>query len=306
MSAIPLYWSPEFTGAIDPEARFPRLRYDLVRAAIGEAAWAVVRAAPLADEAPIRAVHDPAYVTAFLERRLDPAIERRIGLRPWRPEIRGRTLRIVGGTLAATQDVLHHGHPVAGNLAGGTHHAHADFGSGFCIFNDLVVAARMALAEGVRQVLVVDLDVHQGDGTATLCADEPRIFTYSLHCGPNFPFRKATSDLDVALPEGAGDEAYLEALEASLPALFDAVRPELVFYQAGVDPLAEDGLGRLALTQEGLRRRNDRVLELVAARGLPLVITMGGGYAEPLSASVAAHVDVYRQAAARLTSRSRP
>lgn len=297
---LPLYWSPVFTDALDPAARFPRLRYRLVRAALearGAAGWARITEPPRASLERVRATHDPDFVERFVRGDLDAREERRVGLRPWRPEIVDRTLAIVGGTLAATQDVLHGGHAVAGNLSGGTHHAHADFGSGYCIFNDLAVATRWALAEGVGRVLIVDLDVHQGDGTAAIFAGEPRVFTFSMHCDKNFPFRKQASDLDVALPERTGDEAYLDALDQHLEPLFDAVHPGLVLFQAGVDPLAEDTLGRLALTRAGLAARNDRVFAAARARGVPMVVTMGGGYAEPLEASVEAHADVFEGAA---------
>jgi acetoin utilization deacetylase AcuC-like enzyme len=295
-----LFHSEVYTGALHPEARFPRMRYRLLREALLEPVASGVLALvepPRAAREDALLAHDPAYVDAFLEGRLDADAERRIGLRPWTPAIVDRTLAILGGTLAATRLALA-GAPATGNAAGGTHHAHRSFGSGYCIFNDIAVGARLALREGVSRVLVIDLDVHQGDGTAAIFADEPRVVTFSMHAEKNFPFRKQASDLDVGLPDGLDDDGYLAALEAHLDAILDAARPELVFYQAGVDALAEDKLGRLNLTREGLRRRNQRVYAALAERGLPVVILMGGGYAEPLARSVEAHADVFLQAAA--------
>lgn len=296
---LALYYSEIYSAAIAEEARFPRLRYRWVREELDRRRLrASFFAPPEVQPGELQRVHDPDYVAAFLERRLDERAQRRIGLVPWTPLTVPRTLQLVGGSLAATRHALHT-HGVAGNLGGGTHHAHRDYGSGFCVFNDLAVAARAALEEfGLRRILIVDLDVHQGDGTATLFAQEPRVFTFSLHCGKNFPFRKAKSDLDVELPVGAGDEAYLQALDRHLPELFYAQRPELVLYQAGVDPLGADHLGRLALTRAGLQARNARVYGLVEEAQVPLVIFMGGGYARPLERSIECHADVYEQAAA--------
>ena len=221
-------------------------------------------------------------------------MERRIGLRPWLPTIVPRTLRIVGATLAATRDAIATGSG-AGNLAGGTHHAHHAAGSGYCIFNDIAVAARVALAEhGLERVLVVDLDVHQGDGTATIFADDPRVFTWSVHCAENFPFRKQRSDLDCPVPEGSGDGPYLEALETHLDRLLDSQRPQLVFFQGGVDPLQTDKLGRLNVSRAGLQRRNARVLSALRERAVPHVVVMGGGYGAPLSDSIDCHADLFQ------------
>src|SRR5262249_38442717 len=207
-----------------------------------------------------------------------------------------RTLASANGTLLAARAALADG--IAGNLAGGTHHAHAGFGAGFCVFNDIAVAARALLDERrVARVLVVDADVHQGDGTAAIFAREPAVFTLSLHGARNFPFRKERSSLDVELPDGSGDDAYLARLEGALAEAF-AFAPDIVFVQAGVDALAEDRLGRLALTLDGLFRRDRRILGEARRRGVPAVLTLGGGYAEPLDLTVEAHVGTYRAAAA--------
>jgi acetoin utilization deacetylase AcuC-like enzyme len=217
---------------------------------------------------------------------------RRIGF-PWSPDLVTRALASAGGTLAAARDAVETGR--GGTLAGGTHHAFRDEGSGYCVFNDIAIAiAELRAAGKVRRAAVIDLDVHQGDGTAAIFAGDPDVFTLSLHGGSNFPFRKQTSTLDVALADGTEDAGYLEAL---LPALdrvveFDA---DIVFYQSGVDGLAEDRLGRLALTREGLAERDRLVFESVSR---PLVVTLGGGYADPIELTVEAAAQTYRMLAA--------
>jgi len=186
---------------------------------------------------------------------------------------------------------------IATNLAGGTHHAARAEGSGYCVFNDLAVTACAMRAEGrARRVLVVDVDVHQGDGTAAIFAGDPDVFTLSLHGARNFPFRKQQSSLDVELPDGTTDEMYLMALAPALARSFDASRPELVLVQAGVDALAEDRLGRLSLSHEGLYARDEQILASCHARGVPVVLTLGGGYADPIDASVEAHAGTYEVA----------
>jgi acetoin utilization deacetylase AcuC-like enzyme len=229
-------------------------------------------------------VHTPAYVTACFEGTLDEAALRRVGF-PWSADLLARSLASAGGTLSAARWALEHG--ASGNLAGGTHHAHADFGSGYCVFNDLAITAATLLRErAVERVLVVDLDVHQGDGTAAIFRDEPRVFTFSMHGAKNFPFRKQASTRDVELPDGCDDGLYLSLLDQHLPEVFEASAPSLVLYQAGVDALKEDTLGRLALSADGLRARDRRVFELCWSRAVPVVVTLGGGYAKPISATV--------------------
>lgn len=300
---LQLTYSPLYSEGISTQARFPRLRYRLVREALEPAVRAgrigLVEPRPIALEDLARA-HSPEYIAAFLEGTLTPAMQRRIGLRPWKPEFVPRTLLLVGGTLAALEE-LAGGARYAGNLAGGTHHAHRERGGGFCVFNDIAVAARCALERfGFRQVLVVDLDVHQGDGTASIFADEPRVTTLSLHGKRNYPARKPPSDYDLAFEDDASDAEYLAALGELLPEVFAAHCPDLVIYQAGVDALAEDSLGRLALSQAGLATRNRLVLDLADAHACPVLITMGGGYAEPLQASIEAHAEVFLEAARRI------
>ncbi|HKA90594.1 MAG TPA: histone deacetylase [Haliangiales bacterium] len=275
--------------------KYARLREALVARGLVRAGE-LTRSEPGADiVAAIRGVHDAAYVDGFLGGALDERAQRRIGF-PWSEALVRRTLASANGTLLAARAALADG--IAGNLAGGTHHAHAGFGAGFCVFNDIAVAARALLDERrVARVLVVDVDVHQGDGTAAIFAREPAVFTLSLHGARNFPFRKERSSLDVELPDGSGDDAYLARLEGALAEAF-AFAPDIVFVQAGVDALAEDRLGRLALTLDGLFRRDRRILGEARRRGVPAVLTLGGGYAEPLDLTVEAHVGTYRAAAA--------
>ncbi|MDF7777153.1 histone deacetylase [Sphingomonas sp. AOB5] len=224
----------------------------------------------------IEAVHDPDYVAEVLEVRVPPQKERRIGF-PVTPQVAKRAQMVPGGTWLTALLALEHGY--AANTAGGSHHALADTGAGFCVFNDLAIVAVRLVEQGVvSRVLIVDCDVHQGDGTASLCAGRPGIATYSIHAEKNFPVRKAVSTLDVGLADGTGDEAYLAALAESLPPLVNSFEPELVLYQAGVDPFGGDRLGRLALTHEGLDARDRWIGSFFAARGVPVASALGGGY----------------------------
>nr|WP_277754069.1 histone deacetylase [Porphyrobacter sp. GA68] len=238
---------------------------------------------PLTEHAPqpmprrwLEAVHDPAYVDEVLNAAVAPAKERRIGF-PVTPHIAARVQHTNGGTWLAARLALRHGY--AANSAAGSHHALHDTGAGYCVFNDLAVAAHRLIAEGsARRILVVDLDVHQGDGTASLMAGRPDVFTFSMHAAKNFPVRKARSDLDVGLEDGTGDAAYLAQLARHLPPLLDRFRPDLVLYQAGVDPHQDDRLGRLALTDAGLAARDRMVIREARERGVPVASALGGGY----------------------------
>lgn len=293
--------------------RFPMERYVLVRDAVVRDIPEVVVCRPrrLQREEAIRGGHTAEYVDAFLRGDLPPKTYRaEIGFTDGHdPRLVERTLRLAGGTVEAASRVLLAGGGVAGNLGGGTHHAHADRASGFCIFNDLAIVARLALAgqlpggDGGRvppraaSVVVIDLDVHQGDGTATMLEGVEGASTLSIHAEKNFPARKTRSTVDVGLPDDISCAAYLEQVEEHVNAMMDAARPDLVLYQAGVDPLAEDALGRMQLDRECLQERNNIVFRAVQAHGCPpTVVTMGGGYARPISASVAAHVDVFAAA----------
>lgn len=233
----------------------------------------------------IEAAHDPDYVTEVIETRVPREKERRIGF-PVNAVVARRAQLVPGGTYRAAKLALERGY--AANSAGGSHHALADTGAGYCVFNDLAIAAIRMSEEGHR-VLVVDCDVHQGDGTAALTAWRPDIATYSIHAEKNFPVRKARSTLDVALADGTGDDAYLDTLETTLTPMLDAERPDLILYQAGVDPFGGDRLGRLALTESGLVRREQLIARLACARRVPLASTVGGGYGDDVLAIARRH-----------------
>jgi acetoin utilization deacetylase AcuC-like enzyme len=278
---------------------FPMEKYALLRRALvdeGVLAPAELRRAPEISIAALRAVHDAVYVDAVLAGTLAAAAVRRLGF-PWSQALVRRSLASVGGTLAAARSALADG--LSGNLAGGTHHAHRAFGSGYCVFNDLAVAARVLLDEGVvERVLVLDLDVHQGDGTAAMLAGEPRAVTVSVHGARNFPAQKERSDVDLELADGAGDEPYLAAVDLALERSLARGPFGLALYQGGVDPLAEDRLGRLAVSAAGLAERDRRALARLRAAAVPVALTLGGGYARPIALSIAAHVATYRAAKA--------
>ena len=241
-------------------------------------------------------VHESAYLRALAEGSLPPSAQRRLGL-PCSPTLWRRSRLAVQGSVDAARFALEDG--VAANLAGGTHHAFAGRGEGFCVLNDVAVAIRVLRREGlVRRALVVDLDVHQGNGTAAIFRDDPETFTFSMHGERNFPFQKERSDLDVALPDGVGDAGYLAALDAQLPTALAEARPDLVCYLAGVDPVSGDRFGRLELSREGLAQRERRVLEASRDAGAAVAISMAGGYAETPEATADLHAEVHRQARA--------
>jgi len=238
-------------------------------------------------------VHHRTYHEAFARGQLTAAEQRRIGLPATTPLVQ-RTWLAVGGTVLTARLALDHG--VACHLAGGTHHAFPDHGSGFCIFNDCAVAARVLLAEGaVQRLMVIDLDVHQGDATAAIFADEPRVFTVSAHCASNFPLRKQNSDVDLPLDDGLEDVDYLRAIGDLIPDLLDQHRPQLVLYNAGVDPHRDDRLGRLCLSSDGLLNRDRLVLDACLRRGIPIATVIGGGY-DDLEPLVERHSLVFRAA----------
>lgn len=281
-----------------PLAKYRRLRERLQRDSLAGGLFHF-EPAPLADPATIALAHDPDYVTAFIAGSLSPAAMRRIGL-PWSQGLVERTLASVGGTLAAARDALETG--FGGTLAGGTHHAFRAEGAGYCVFNDVAVAIYALRDESragrsaPRRFAIIDLDVHQGDGTAHFFEHDPDVFTLSLHGARNFPFHKQRSSLDVELADGTGDAGYLDALDQALTPVA-AFEPQLVFYLSGVDALAEDTLGRLALTHEGLAERDRRVLELCRTHAFPVAITLGGGYSNPIEHTVAAHAQTFHIAA---------
>jgi acetoin utilization deacetylase AcuC-like enzyme len=272
--------------------RFPAAKYALLRRQVEANGLAAGDRLVVPDPIPraaLERVHTRDWVARVLEGRLSAEEQRRIGL-PWSPELVVRTLASVGATLACCRAALAEGRSIY--LGGGTHHAHAEGGAGFCVFNDVPVALLDLLAEGrLGRALVIDCDVHQGDGTAALLAGEERVFTFSIHGARNFPLRKQASDLDIALPDGCDDDAYLAALEAGLEEALARARPELVVYLAGADPWEGDRLGRLAVSTEGLAARDRMVLGRCAAAGLPVAVVLAGGYARPIEATVA----LYRQ-----------
>lgn len=275
---------------------FPMSKYRLLRDAVErDLADARVRRAPAASTDELALVHTPGYVQAVADGSLSPAQQREIGF-PWSSRMADRARRSVGATIAAARAALVEG--VAANLAGGTHHAYADRGSGYCVFNDVAVAARLMQAQRQREqrqllrVLVIDLDVHQGNGTAAICAGDPTMFTLSLHGARNFPSRKERSSLDVALPDGCGDDAYLAALDHALAQVWarhDDGLPRLAFYVAGADPHEDDRLGRLKLTEAGLAARDRRVFEALQRRRIPVAVSMAGGYGRNVDTTVAIH-----------------
>lgn len=250
--------------------------------------------APITEHAPppcprewLEAIHDPAYVEEVFSVSVPREKERRIGF-PVTERIRDRVRHTNGGTWLAAQLAFEHGY--AANSAAGSHHALADTGAGYCVFNDLAVASNRLLAEGdATRILIVDCDVHQGDGTASLMAGREDVFTLSIHADKNFPVRKARSTLDLALPDGVDDDGYMDVLNKHLPALFDRFAPDFVFYQAGVDPHVEDKLGRLALTDAGLEARDRFVVREARKRGLPIASALGGGYGDDPRVVAARH-----------------
>lgn len=302
---IALVHHSDYVADLPDGHAFPMSKYTALLAALAERATPVTLHTP----APmprdwLAAVHAPAYVDAVLAAAVDPATERRIGF-PVTPRVARRATLSAGGTWLAARLALAHGY--AANGAGGSHHAHRETGAGYCVFNDLALAAHRLIAEGdARRVAIVDLDVHQGDGTAELMAHRPDILTFSVHAERNFPARKARGDHDIALPDATGDEAYLAALAANLPAALKTFGPDLILYQAGVDPHADDKLGRLALTDGGLARRDAFVMRAARAAGAPLASTLGGGYGADVMAIARRHAATIATLAATAREGSTP
>ena len=285
------YYCDTFALPLPAHHSFPMAKYTRLRERVAASAsehgieLTLPEAASLED---LLRVHCPNYVQRVLTGALSAAEQRKIGF-PWSAAMAERSRRVSGATSAALAHALR-GAGVAVNLAGGTHHAFYDSGGGYCIFNDSVVAARAALAAGLaRRILVLDLDVHQGNGTAALCAGDTSITTLSVHAARNYPAIKPRSDFDVALDDGTGDAAYLQALTEVLPRAFDAARPDAVIYLAGADPFEQDRLGYLKLSKAGLLARDQSVLRACLARGVPLCISMAGGYAPNIDDIVDIH-----------------
>jgi acetoin utilization deacetylase AcuC-like enzyme len=281
---------------LPPGHRFPASKYRLTREAVEcELPHIRLEQAPATSYDELAEVHDPAYVRRVRFGQLDRNEIAALGL-PWSPELVLRARHSSGATVAAAAAAVDDG--IAANLGGGTHHAGRSFGRGYCVFNDAVLAIAALRRSGIlRRVLVVDLDVHQGDGTADLLAGDQEAFLLSVQGGRNYPFRRIPADLDVDLPDGTGDEPYLEALAPALERAIDAARPELVVYDAAADPFAGDRLGRLALTFDGLAARDAHVLDRCRALGVPIVVVLGGGYAVPIEDTVRVHVQTLARAA---------
>ncbi len=286
--------------------KYSRLRERIV--AEGILAAADMEVPEAADWNALRLAHGDGYLEAVACGSLPPEAQRRIGF-PWSPEMVERSRRSVGATIAAARTAVADRSataaaaglalPVAANLAGGTHHAFRDRGEGYCVFNDVAVAARVLLRDGAAaRIAVIDCDVHQGNGTAAIFREDPAVYTVSFHGAKNFPFRKETSDLDVIFEDGTGDEEYLAALDAHVPAVLDRERPDIVFYLAGADPYEGDRLGRLKMTIEGLRERDRRVFAACRQRAIPVAIAMSGGYAPDVDAIVEIHLNTVREAVA--------
>jgi len=300
---FPLYYHEIYSSGLDRTARFPVDRYQLLAQKLSDLnegqliSWLTPR---LAKKEEILLVHQKEYVERFFNHQLSEKEIRRIGLRPWKKAIVERTLRLTGGALQAMEQVLINGHIIAGNMAGGTHHAFREEGAGYCIFNDLAICAQHALVNStVKKILILDLDVHQGDGTAKIFENDQRVFTVSLHGKNNFPFRKQVSDWDIEFENDTGDEEYLTVLDQVLIKLSNEDF-DLIFFQAGVDGLASDALGLLNLSREGLMERNKRVFAWREHKMLPMVIFMGGGYAKPIDDTVDAFTDLFLEAAKRV------
>jgi len=307
---VQAFYADNFVLPLPPGHRFPMPKYQLLRDRLVREMPAVrMQQAPAASDGELALVHTPAYIEAIARGTLPAAAQREIGF-PWSPAMAERARRSAGATVAAARVALglapcSRPEGLAANLAGGTHHAYAGKGSGFCVFNDAAVAARLMQAEWTRQhrqarqplqVAVIDLDVHQGNGTASIFAQDPSVFTLSLHGEKNFPFRKEASDLDVELPDGCPDGPYLQALEEALGALERRFEPGLILFLAGADPFEGDRLGRLALSFDGLEARDRRVFDWAWQRRIPLAFSMAGGYGRNIDDTVQVQVNTWRVA----------
>ena len=292
------FYSDRFVLPLPEGHKFPMAKYAGLRARIlteGIVQTDDLHEAPAAAWDDLMLVHERAYVEAVAAGTLPRETQRRIGF-PWSPEMVERSRHSVGATIAAASTALDEG--VAANLAGGTHHSFADRGEGFCVFNDVAVAARVLQRDGVsRRIAIVDLDVHQGNGTAAIFQHDAAVFTFSMHGEKNFPFRKEVSDLDVPLADGTGDDQYLALLHRHLDDVLNRHAPDFVFYLAGADPYEGDRLGRLKLTIAGLRTRDEMVFSACQRRGVPVAVSMSGGYANDVDAIITIHANTIRAAA---------
>ena len=291
-----VFYATQFVLPLPPGHRFPMGKYQLLRDRLADELPGIqlMQALPATD-GELALAHTPGYIQGISDGTVEPAILREIGF-PWSPAMAERARRSVGATISACRVAFTEG--VAANIAGGTHHASADRGGGFCVYNDAAVAARLMQAEHSRRgrrlrVAIVDLDVHQGNGTARIFRNDDSVFTLSIHGQKNFPFRKEPSDLDIDLPDGCADDEYLHALEGALGELERRFDPGLVIYLAGADPHEGDRLGRLKLTWDGLEARDRRVFDWAWERGLPLAFAMAGGYGRRMEDTVQAQMNTF-------------
>ncbi|MEM1369271.1 MAG: histone deacetylase [Cyanobacteria bacterium P01_H01_bin.15] len=293
----PIVYHPNYVVPLPLGHRFPMPKFKALYELLlkdGVATQVSVHSPDYPTDKILQLIHTPDYVQDYCQGTLSPQAQRRIGL-PWSPSLVTRTCTAVGGTILTARLALEYG--CACNTAGGTHHAFPSYGSGFCIFNDIAIAIRALQKEGfINKVLIVDLDVHQGDGTAWIFKDDPTVFTFSMHCEDNFPYTKQQSDLDVPLPEGLDDDGYLQILAEKFPPLLKTVRPDLVFFDAGVDTHTRDRLGKLALSNHGLYRREMLVLSTCLGEGYPVAAVIGGGYGKDFEALVYRHSLLHRAA----------
>lgn len=300
-----IFYTDEFVLPLPPGHRFPMEKYRLLREAVaaqGGVTGARLGVPASTSDGELLLVHTPGYLAAVIAGTLERRAARAIGF-PWSPGMVERSRRSVGATVAAARAALDDG--AGANLAGGTHHAFSDRGGGFCVFNDVAVATRILQREGrVGRVAVLDLDVHQGDGTAAIFRGDPSVFTVSVHGGANYPFRKQQSDLDLPLDDGAGDDVFLPAVARATEAAVEEGRPDLLFYIAGADPHEGDRLGRLAVTREALGRRDELVVEACRNRGIPVAVVMGGGYGRDIRETVQIHLASVRAVAGLVGSPS--
>tara|TARA_S200000501_G_scaffold362849_1_gene392838 strand:+ start:40 stop:957 length:918 start_codon:yes stop_codon:yes gene_type:complete len=294
---LEIFYHPIYTNGISIDSKFPRDRYKLIFESILKSSknyninFRTPEKIKIGD---IYKVHQKKYVDDFINGFLTESQQRKIGLRPWTSQIVERTLYIMGGSVSALKSAIENG--ASGNLAGGTHHAYYDFGSGYCIFNDLAICADYCLRNftDIKNILIIDLDVHQGDGTAAMLKDEDSVYTFSMHCESNFPLKKQQSDLDIGLKRNLGDNDYLKELSSTLEKLENR-NIDIVFFQAGVDTLIFDSLGNLNLSHEGLKKRNELVFSFCKKQNTPIVVFMGGGYSNPIDHTVNAVSELFYQ-----------
>jgi acetoin utilization deacetylase AcuC-like enzyme len=289
------FYTDHFVLPLPAGHRFPMEKYSRLRDCVSTLNGIELLEAPAASDTQILYAHDPSYLIKIIEGRLSAEEQREIGF-PWSQKMVERSRRSAGATVAAAKNALDEG--IAINLAGGTHHAYRDLGSGFCVFNDSAIAARTLQKEvnAKLKVAIIDLDVHQGNGTAAILQQDSSIFTLSIHGENNFPFKKELSDLDLGLPDGCDDQTYLIALEDSLQQLASRFKPDCLIYLAGADPHEGDRLGRLKLSKEGMRLRDERVFAFALDQKLPIAISMAGGYGKEIESTVEIHFQTIKTA----------